>query len=183
MNVTEAREAREALHFMATHDPLTQLFNRRELLARMSRVLSHAPRAGSRLAVLFADLDGLKQVNDTYGHSAGDRVLIEAARRIDSLLRDDDLAARIGGDEFVVVLPAVTRMEDALAVARKIREVIAEPLKLDGHAVVVGVSIGVAVAAAGDDAPTVIRQADMALYRAKNAGRNSIEEFDEALDA
>ncbi|MBK9737984.1 MAG: PAS domain S-box protein [Actinobacteria bacterium] len=183
VNVTEAREAREALHFMATHDPLTQLFNRRELLARMSRVLSHAPRAGSRLAVLFADLDGLKQVNDTYGHSAGDRVLIEAARRIDSLLRDDDLAARIGGDEFVVVLPAVTRMEDALAVARKIREVIAEPLKLDGHAVVVGVSIGVAVAAAGDDAPTVIRQADMALYRAKNAGRNSIEEFDEALDA
>jgi len=82
VNVTEAREARETLRFMATHDPLTQLLNRRELLARMSSVLAHSPRGGACMAVLFADLDGLKPANDTYGHSAGDQLIVEAARRI-----------------------------------------------------------------------------------------------------
>lgn len=178
VNITEAREAREALHFMATHDTLTQLLNRRELLARMSRVLSHAPRAGTRLGVLFADLDGLKAINDNFGHSAGDHLIVEAARRIDSLLRDDDLAARIGGDEFVVVLPAVTSTDDALAVARKIRDVIGEPLTIEGHPAPVGVCVGIALARPGDDAQTVIHNADTALYKAKNAGRNSIEVFE-----
>ncbi len=177
VNVTEAREAREALHFMATHDPLTQLLNRRELLARMSKVLGHAPRGGSKLAVLFADLDGLKTVNDTFGHAAGDELIIEVARRIAALVRDDDLAARIGGDEFVVVLPAVADEEGAQSVAEKVKEAVMAPLLVDGYPVPVGVSIGIAVAAAGDDPQTLLRHADSALYLAKKNGGSRIEVY------
>jgi len=177
VNVTEAREAREALHFMATHDPLTQMLNRRELLARMSKVLAHAPRGGSHLAVLFADLDGLKAVNDTFGHAAGDEIIVEVARRLSGLVRGDDLAARIGGDEFVIVLPTVSGPDGARAVARKIQEAIAEPLLVDGYPTSVGVSIGIALADAGDDPQTVLRHADSALYLAKKAGGSRSEVF------
>jgi diguanylate cyclase (GGDEF)-like protein/PAS domain S-box-containing protein len=182
VNVTEAREARETLRFMATHDPLTQLLNRRELLARMSTVLAHSPRGGARMAVLFADLDGLKPANDTYGHSAGDQLIVEAARRIAAQVRDEDLTARIGGDEFIVVLPAVNGLPDALAVAAKIGEAIAEPCYVAGHQVPMHVSIGVALAAAGEDATTVLRHADAALYRAKAAGRQRTEVYDATVD-
>jgi diguanylate cyclase (GGDEF)-like protein/PAS domain S-box-containing protein len=178
VNVTEAREAREALHFMATHDPLTQLLNRRELLARMSKVLAHAPRSGNRLAVLFADLDGLKSVNDSFGHAVGDEVITEVARRVASLVREDDLAARIGGDEFVIVLPAVSGEDGAQAVARKVQEAICQPLLVEGYPVPVGVSIGIALAATGEDPQSVIRNADSALYLAKQKGGNRIELFD-----
>jgi diguanylate cyclase (GGDEF)-like protein/PAS domain S-box-containing protein len=178
VNVTEAREAREALHFMATHDPLTQLLNRRELLARMSKVLAHAPRSGNRLAVLFADLDGLKTVNDSFGHAVGDEVITEVARRVASLVREDDLAARIGGDEFVIVLPAVSGEDGARAVARKLQEAICQPLLVEGYPVPVGVSIGIALAGTGEDPQSVIRNADSALYLAKQKGGNRIELFD-----
>jgi diguanylate cyclase (GGDEF)-like protein/PAS domain S-box-containing protein len=175
VNVTEAREAREALHFMATHDPLTQMLNRRELLARMSKVLGHAPRGGSTLAVLFADLDGLKGVNDTFGHAAGDELIVEVAHRLGALVRGDDLAARIGGDEFVIVLPAVSGEDGARAVAAKIQEAVAQPLLVHGYPVPVGVSVGIALAAAGDDPQTLLRHADSALYAAKKGGRNRVE--------
>jgi diguanylate cyclase (GGDEF)-like protein/PAS domain S-box-containing protein len=183
VNVTEAHDSREALRFMATHDPLTQLLNRRELLVRMSMMLAHGRRGRSRMAVLFADLDGLKQANDSYGHSAGDQLIIEASRRIQAQVRDEDLVARIGGDEFVVVLPEVLGLEDALAVADKIIAGIGRPLFIAGAEVPMGVSIGVAVARAGDDATTLLRDADAALYRAKAAGRNRIEVHDRALEA
>jgi diguanylate cyclase (GGDEF)-like protein/PAS domain S-box-containing protein len=175
VNVTEAREAREALHFMATHDPLTQLLNRRELNARMGKVLSHAPRAGMRLAALYADLDGLKEVNDTFGHAAGDELIIETARRLENAVRDDDIAARVGGDEFVIVLPEVRGLEDAMSVASKVRECLADPMVIDGYPVPLAISIGIAIAEPGDDPVAVIRNADSALYRAKRAGRNRIE--------
>jgi diguanylate cyclase (GGDEF)-like protein/PAS domain S-box-containing protein len=183
VNVTEAHESREALRFMATHDPLTQLLNRRELLVRMSMVLAHGRRGRSRMAVLFADLDGLKNANDTYGHSAGDQLIIEASRRIQAQVRDEDLVARIGGDEFVIVLPEVLDVDDALAVATKVIHGIGKPLFIAGAEVPLGVSIGVAVAGSGDDATTLLRNADAALYRAKAAGRNRIEVHDPALDA
>lgn len=183
VNVTEAREAREALHFLATHDPLTQLLNRRELLARMSTVLGHPARAGRRLAVLFADLDGLKAINDTFGHGAGDRLIAEAGARIARQVRDDDLAARIGGDEFVVVLPAVGSLDDALLVAAKVRDAIVEPVVISGQPLPVGVSIGVALAEEGEDATVVLQRADAALYRAKRSGSNRIESFDPVLDS
>ena len=183
VNVTEAREAREALHYMATHDSLTQLLNRRELIARVAQVLAHAPRAGARLAILFADLDGLKPVNDTFGHAAGDELIIEAAHRISALLRDGDIAARVGGDEYVIALPEVGGHEDARNVALKIRDALAEPLKIGGYAVPVGISVGIALAEPSDDPSAVIRRADAALYRAKKSGRNRIEVYDPVLDS
>ena len=183
VNVTEAHESREALRFMATHDPLTQLLNRRELLVRMSMMLAHGRRGRSRMAVLFADLDGLKNANDTHGHSAGDQLIIEASRRIQAQVRDEDLVARIGGDEFVVVLPEVLDLDDALAVADKVITAIGRPLFIAGAEVPLGVSIGVALARPGDDATTLLRDADAALYRAKGAGRNRIEVHDRALEA
>jgi diguanylate cyclase (GGDEF)-like protein len=183
VNVTEAREAREALHYMATHDSLTQMFNRRELLSRVAKILSHAPRAGARLAILFADLDGLKPVNDTFGHAAGDELIVEAAHRISGLLRDGDVASRVGGDEYVIALPGVQCEDDALAVAIKIRAAMAEPLSVGGVPVPVGISVGIALAQPGDDPASVVRRADAALYRAKKAGRNRIQVFDQTLDA
>ena len=183
VNVTEAHESREALRFMATHDPLTQLLNRRELLVRMSMMLAHGRRGRSRMAVLFADLDGLKNANDTYGHSAGDQLIVEASRRIQAQVRDEDLVARIGGDEFVIVLPEVLDLDDALAVAAKVIHGIGKPLFIAGAEVPLGVSIGVAVAGSGDDATTLLRNADAALYRAKAAGRNRIEVHEPALDS
>ena len=179
VNVTEAHDSREALRFMATHDPLTQLLNRREMLVRMSMMLAHGRRGRSRMAVLFADLDGLKSTNDTYGHSAGDQLIIESSRRIQAQVRDEDLVARIGGDEFVIVLPEVLELDDALAVAAKIIHGISKPLFVASAEVPLGVSIGVAVAGPGDDATTVLRNADAALYRAKAAGRNRIEVHDQ----
>ncbi len=178
VNVTEAREAREALHFMATHDSLTHLLNRSELVARMSRILAHAPRSGSRLAVLYTDLDGLKVINDTHGHATGDQLIIEASLRIAHQLRDDDLAARIGGDEFVVVLPHVSCLADAEAVADKLHDAVRRPARIDGHDVEMSISIGIALSGPGVDAATLLRQADAALYRAKRAGRSRTEAFE-----
>jgi diguanylate cyclase (GGDEF)-like protein len=168
---------------MATHDPLTQLLNRRDLLVRMSMMLAHGRRGRSRMAVLFADLDGLKNANDTYGHSAGDQLIIEASRRIQAQVRDEDLVARIGGDEFVIVLPEVLDLDDALAVATKVIHGIGRPLFIAGAEVPLGVSIGVSLAATGDDATTLLRHADAALYRAKAAGRNRIEVHRPATEA
>lgn len=181
VNVTEAHESREALRFLATHDPLTQLLNRRELLVQMSRMLVQRRRTRARMGVLFCDLDGLKQVNDTYGHAAGDDLIVEAARRITSVVREGDLVARIGGDEFVVVLPEVNDVSDALRVAEKISDAINEPMFVTGVEVPTGVSIGITVAGSTDDASSLLRQADTALYRAKASGRNRIESFDEDL--
>lgn len=178
VNVTEAHDSREALRFLATHDPLTQLLNRRELLVRMSKMLAHRRRGLATMAVLFCDLDGLKQVNDTHGHAAGDHLIMEASRRIAAQVRDEDLTARIGGDEFVVVLPEVHGIDDALGVAEKISAAINKPLFVAGVEVPLGVSIGVTVATAGDDATTLLRRADTALYRAKTAGRNRIESYE-----
>jgi diguanylate cyclase (GGDEF)-like protein/PAS domain S-box-containing protein len=182
VNVTEAHESRESLRFLATHDSLTQLLNRRALLARMGTVLAHAPRRNGRMAVLFADLDGLKDVNDAYGHAAGDQLIVEAARRLTAQVRDEDLVARLGGDEFVLVLPSVTGLDDALAVARKVIASMGPPLNLGGHDVSLGISVGVALADGDDDAATLLRNADAALYRAKDGGRNRIEVHVPAAD-
>lgn len=182
VNVTEAHESREALRFMATHDPMTHLLNRRELLVQMSTILAHRGRGEAVMGVLFCDLDGLKNANDTLGHAAGDQLIMEAGRRISVQVRDGDLAARIGGDEFVVVLPEVHGIDDALRVARKISTAISAPVVAAGVEVPMSISIGVCVARTNDDATALLRKADAALYRAKASGGASIEVYDAAVD-
>ena len=176
VNVTDARESREALHYLATHDPLTQLVNRGELQTRLERIAEH-PRSGALTAVLFMDLDDLKEINDTFGHPAGDAALMAVAERLSSEMRLDDVVSRLGGDEFVLVLPWVRSVDDARRVADKVHAALAEPLVANGREVVVSVSIGIAVEPAGTEPAVLLDRADQALYVAKRAGGKSTAVF------
>ncbi len=170
-DVTEPRRARHQLQFLATHDVLTELVNRRELVSTVTTLLDNEPRTGRNVALLFIDLDGLKQINDTFGHAVGDDVIVGVARRIRDEVRESDTVARFGGDEFVVVLPRIHTVEDAERLAEKIQTAVAAPLMIDGVGVHVSLSIGIAVATPGEDADEALRRADAALYRAKRSGR------------
>jgi len=181
-DVTEARETREQLRFMATHDSLTELLNRRELVTRISGVLGRTPRTGINVGVLFIDLDGLKPVNDTYGHAIGDAVIVNVARRIHDQVRSNDVLARFGGDEFVLVLPAIHDSEDAERIAASLHEVVERPMLLEGHEISMTLSIGVTVAPPGEDPDVAMRQADAALYRAKREGRARTVVYDAGID-
>lgn len=184
VDVTAERHARAQLAYLAGHDPLTQLPNRRELLAEMTRLLARTPRTGTRLAVLFVDLDGFKEVNDRLGHAAGDAVLVQVAERIRSTLRGDDVLARLGGDEFVIALPAQHGVSDAEDVAAKVIRAVADPFSLAGTTIRLTASVGIAVAEAdtGTDPTLLLRQADLALFRGKRGGRNRAATYDAAVD-
>ncbi len=170
-DVTESRAAREQLRFLATHDSMTQLLNRAELLARISGVLAKRPRTGVNAGILFIDLDGLKPVNDTYGHAVGDEVIVTVARRIRERIRSDDVLARFGGDEFVLVLPAIHTADDAARIAGVLHRAVQQPMEIEDFTITVTVSIGIAVVGAGEPADEALRRADAALYRAKREGK------------
>lgn len=172
VDITSAKQARDDLEFLARHDPLTRLANRRALVDSMARILSHRPRGGLQPGLLYVDVDGLKPVNDVYGHTAGDELIVQVADRISAGVRAEDLVARIGGDEFVVLLPAARDIDDVVAVGEKIRRSVAETLQLADATVRVTASVGATLAGPGEDPETVIKRADAALYRAKEAGRN-----------
>jgi two-component system, cell cycle response regulator len=171
-------KAREALREQATHDPLTGLWNRYALLDTLKREQRRAAREGTPLAVIMADLDHFKRVNDTYGHLAGDAILREAARRMQSVVREYDHVGRYGGEEFLIVLPGASAV-NAVQLAERLRAVIAqEAMSADGGPPIgVTASFGVFAAgrAAGADPEMLIRLADQALYRAKEKGRNLVE--------
>lgn len=172
LDVTAERAAEDRLRFLAGHDALTSLANRHNLLSRMTGFLTRARHTGTGLVVLFVDLDEFKPVNDTYGHAAGDDLLVQVAGRLTSHVRTDDVVSRIGGDEFIVALPSVRDISDAEQIAHKLHTAVAEPFDICGHQVRVTCSIGIAVAAPGETADNVLRRADEALYEAKRAGRN-----------
>jgi diguanylate cyclase (GGDEF)-like protein/PAS domain S-box-containing protein len=156
----------------AVHDPLTGLANRTLLRDRLEHALARSGRGRGATAVLFIDLDNFKQVNDTHGHAAGDAVLVETARRLQTAVRPGDTIARIGGDEFVAVCEDIDE-EVALAVGRRLQEAIRPPLTAGGVQHLLSASIGIAI---GDhDASGLIGEADLAAYRAKAAGRARIE--------
>jgi diguanylate cyclase (GGDEF)-like protein len=170
------------LRFLATHDSMTELLNRHELMTRVSGVLSQRPRTGVNIGVLFFDLDGLKPVNDTYGHAVGDAVITTVADRIRRRIRSSDLLARFGGDEFVLVLPAVHAVHDVERIAASLHEAVNEPMDIEGNTISMTLSIGVSVVESGESADVALRRADSALYRAKRQGKACTAVYDPELD-
>ena len=149
------------------HDQLTRLANRTLLLDRVTHALASRSRSGMPSACLFLDLDAFKAINDTLGHAAGDELLRQVALRIEQAVRPGDTVARLGGDEFVILLPAVHRVDTAIAVAERVQRQLNAPLELDGQAVTIRASIGIALSGPGDDAEELVRNADVAMYLAK----------------
>ncbi|ABI56964.1 diguanylate cyclase domain-containing protein [Alkalilimnicola ehrlichii MLHE-1] len=173
-DITEWRETLSRLDHLARFDALTDLPNRSELQRQLRKALARASRRSAPLAVLFLDLDGFKVVNDTLGHSAGDRLLREVAIRLHAATRTGDLLARIGGDEFVLVLEDFHCAEDAGQVARKLIRTLERPFKLDGTELRLGASIGIARYPDDGSGPAeLVRAADHAMYRAKAGGRGT----------
>ena len=184
-NSIARREAESAIRQMAHYDGLTGLPNRRLLEDRMDQALASARRRGTKVSVLFIDLDKFKQVNDERGHDAGDWLLKQVANRMRTALRESDTAARVGGDEFVVLLPDSGKLDDAVNVAQKIREQMERPFAMeDGTALEISCSIGVALYPdQADEARDLLRFGDEAMYLAKKQGRNAVVVFGAGLDA
>ena len=180
-DVTERVEVAAQLEERAFHDELTGLPNRALLLDRLQDALHRASRHQRSVGVLFLDLDRFKVVNDSLGHGAGDDLLREVARRLERTVRPGDTVARLGGDEFVVVIGDMLRHIDALTAAERIRRALARPVELGAESTVVTTSIGINIAH-GDETPgDLLRDADTAMYRAKEEGRDRAELFDDNL--
>jgi diguanylate cyclase (GGDEF)-like protein/PAS domain S-box-containing protein len=184
MDITERKRAEARLAFMAQHDGLTGLPNRTLLRQHMDEIMLHTRRGAEKIAVLILGLDNFKAVNDTLGHGIGDKLLRGVAKRLRSTLREEDTLARLNSDEFAIVQSGLTRPEDAVMLARRLLEAISDPFLLDGHSVVIGASIGIAMAPGdGDESEKLLKHADMALSRAKNDSRGTFSFFEAGMDA
>jgi len=176
LDIHDRKRAEEDIAFRAYHDELTSLPNRPLFVDRVEVALANAQRKKERVAVMFLDLDDLKIVNDTFGHAAGDALLKMVASRLTETMRQGDTVARVGGDEFVVMLPEIRHETDAMRAAQKILRAISRPFQLDADELPVTASIGVALGPRdGVTAEALIRNADGAMYRAKQSGGNAVE--------
>jgi two-component system, cell cycle response regulator len=161
------------LESLALNDPLTGLANRRLLADRLSMAIVHARRNASDMAVVYLDLDGFKQINDTLGHGVGDDLLKMVAARLVATVREEDTVARVGGDEFIIVLWHVSNAENTARIVAKVIEVISQPFLIEGQLVHVTTSAGISIYPAhGEDTDTLMKNADMALFAAKHSGKN-----------
>ena len=177
----ERYRAEEQITHHAMHDPLTGLPNRMLLLDRTAQAVERSRRSGCPIAVLMLDLDRFKSINDSLGHSVGDQVLIEVARRFRSAVRLDDTVARLGGDEFLVLCEGLTNDTDVMRAAQRILTSLRPPLHVTDYEIHVGVSIGIALGGTGANPEDLVRDADSAMYRAKERGRGRAEIFDTEL--
>jgi diguanylate cyclase (GGDEF)-like protein/PAS domain S-box-containing protein len=175
---TERKRAEEELEYMATHDSLTGLPNRTLFTDRLTMALAQARRSQKMLAVMLLDLDYFKDVNDSLGHSVGDQLLHLVGNRLTEVLRKGDTVSRVGGDEFLLLLPAIAHIEDAITIAQKILDAFRAPFVCGDHEIHITTSIGIAIYPDdGDDADTVMKNADIAMYRAKDKGRDSFQRY------
>ena len=187
-DITERKDSENRIFRLAYFDSLTGLPNRQSFIDRLKREIKRAKYVGSKLAILFLDLDGFKSINDTMGHNTGDVILQWAADRLQSSTRSSDFVsrsnttgseielARLGGDEFTVVIPNLIRAEDALTLAHRIRETMRHPFRLDSRDVVLTTSIGIALYPDdGEDVEALLKHADTAMYHAKTEGRDNCQ--------
>ncbi|HEY4265046.1 MAG TPA: EAL domain-containing protein [Micropepsaceae bacterium] len=178
--IAAEREART----LALHDALTGLPNRRQFDSALKAAIAAMPRAGACHAVFLLDLNGFKKVNDVHGHGAGDEVLVQVAGRLSKAMREGDLIARFGGDEFAVLAPQLSSAEDATTIALRIIDALKEPVATGLAQHRIGTGIGIALIPQDSDAAEdILRKADIALYRAKTAGMSALRFFEEEMDA
>jgi len=182
-HIAERRVLERRLEYRATHDYLTDLRNQASFYEHLSRALSRARRRDSKVGLLFVDLDDFKLVNDSLGHQEGDRMLRAVAQRLKGCLRGSEMAARVGGDEFAVVLEDVTDASEVVRLAERLQERLRVPYDVgDGHRRYTSASIGIALGAQ-ERPQELVREADLAAYRAKRVGRARCAVFDpEAMD-
>ncbi len=182
-DISQRKQAEEMINFQAYHDLLTHLPNRALLKDRLSLAITHARRNKRKLAAMFLDLDRFKLVNDTLGHSMGDRLLKAVANRLQSCLRKGDTLSRFGGDEFTLLLPEVRTRDDVVVIAEKILDRLSEPFVIDGHELFVGASIGISMyPEAGESGEALIQNADIAMYHVKGRGKNGYQFFSEEMN-
>jgi len=170
----ELREANEKLKYLASHDTITSLPNRALLNEHLHHILANARRTHSKVALFYLDIDGFKKVNDDYGHEVGDRLLKTLGDKMLATMRQSDLVARVGGDEFIVAVNDVNDIGHLVGIANKLIELVGEPVNINDHICRVGVSIGISIYPQdGDDIDSLVRCADQAMYKIKSSGKNS----------
>ena len=176
-DLTERKRADEYIYHIAHHDPLTGLPTRTLLRDRLELFIERARRSQDDLAVLMIDLDNFKRVNDSLGHQAGDTVLCEISKRLKACVRKSDTVGRMGGDEFVVLLPDLRSDKDAEEVCQKLLAAVAQPIRIGKHEIIVTASIGIGLFPGCDDVDTLFKNADFAMYRVKDSGRNGSQVY------
>jgi diguanylate cyclase (GGDEF)-like protein/PAS domain S-box-containing protein len=176
-DLTERKRAEEYIYHVAHHDHLTGLPTRTLLRDRLEVAIERATRSQDKLAVLMVDLDNFKRVNDSLGHQAGDTVLCEISKRLKSCVRKSDTVGRMGGDEFVVLLPDLRSDKDAEDICKKILSTVAQPIRVGKHEIIVTCSIGISLFPICEDVDSLFKNADFAMYRVKNSGRNGSQIF------
>jgi diguanylate cyclase (GGDEF)-like protein/PAS domain S-box-containing protein len=183
-DITAEHKAREAVNFLAYNDGLTGLANRSHFSKRLNECVARLERYGTPFSVLYLDLDKFKAVNDSRGHQAGDKLLVEIGRRLRSILRETDIVARLGGDEFSIILPDASDTAGLSTMAGRLIAEIEKPYAIDGDALIIGLSIGIAIAPINGTRPDqILRNADLALYRAKGEGGNRFCFFESRMDS
>ncbi len=183
IDITERKAAEARIEFLANHDVLTGLPNRLLLADRLDKAIAQADRAGTKLALLFLDLDNFKSINDSLGHSIGDALLQAVAARLSHCVRETDSIGRQGGDEFLMFLTGLSVADATAAILQKIIDTLQTTFDIEGNEITTSVSIGVAIYPEdGRDFDTLRKKADTAMYRAKDAGRNTYAFFDEQMN-
>ncbi len=182
-DITERKQMEETIRQMAYFDSLTGLPNRNLLNDRLAVALAHAIRNNEQVAIMFLDLDNFKTINDTLGHEAGDQLLQLVAHRLRDLLRKEDTIARMGGDEFIILIPHLKKTDDAAKLAQKVLETLEPPIRIEGHDLYIRCSIGIAIFPTdGTEIKTLLKNSDLAMYRAKEKGKNTFELYTSSMN-